>query len=617
MIGRTVSQYRIVEELGRGGMGVAYLGRDVRLRRPVVLKFLAARLGSEEHARRRFEREARAASSLDHPHICTIYEIDETEDGQQFIAMAYYPGESLEDRLLRGPLPAADAVELASQIASGLGRAHSRGLVHRDVKPGNILISDEGEAKILDFGLARIAGEGGESGELPVGTPAYMAPEQLRGEPVDERSDQWALGALVYEMLVGEPPFTGDKLPALMHAVVSAEAEPPSEVTSSVPPALDPVVMRALSKDPEARHGDVETFARELRRAFGLSSATFGGLPEGPPPPKPSPWRSLAWLGAGALGATLLATALWTLRRPETVPPPVPSIVRTQPLARESGLETAPAWGPGGRLLAYGSDQDGNMDVWLRQRSSGTTRNLTGDHPGFDGNPVISPDGERVAFVSDRGGGGIYSISVLGGPAVEIAPVRLLPSTEARIWIPSLAFSPDGSVLAHSGTFLDPGLFLVDAEGGEPRRIELVDDGSATQPSWSPDGGRLAYASVTGTGTSVASLWTLPVAGGTPTRLTRGTSLDIQPVWSSEGDRIYFLSDRGGSSDVWWLEVDADGAPASEPRALTSGIGIGGFALSGDVGLLGDLRVGQAPPVTGQGEAADADAGGEGPGLGS
>lgn len=258
MIGRTVSHYKITGEIGAGGMGVVYEAEDMKLKRTVALKFLPPELTRDSAARKRFVQEARAASALDHHNICTIHEVDES-DGHVFIVMARYQGETLKNRIARGPLEIADALDIASQIAAGLGKAHATGIVHRDIKPGNIFITDDGVVKILDFGLARLAGETRltKTGTT-VGTVMYMSPEQATGGAVDARSDVWSIGAVLYEMLTGRAPFVGDADPAVVYQIVNVDPTPITSIRGEVPLGIENVVDRALVRDPSKRYASAD-----------------------------------------------------------------------------------------------------------------------------------------------------------------------------------------------------------------------------------------------------------------------------------------------------------------------------------------------------------------------
>ncbi|HEY5133745.1 MAG TPA: serine/threonine-protein kinase, partial [Candidatus Krumholzibacteriaceae bacterium] len=259
MIGKTVSHYRILEKLGQGGMGVVYKAEDTKLKRTVALKFLPSELTRGADAKARFIQEAQAACALDHPDICTIYEIDETGDGQLFIAMALYEGETLKQKIERGPLAIEEAVEIAMRVAQGLGRAHEAGIVHRDIKPGNIMITDRGDVKIVDFGLAKLAGQAKltKTGST-LGTAAYMSPEQARGEEVDRRTDIWSLGVVLYEMLTGQLPFKGEHEAALLYAIVHEKPEALSSLRSDAPAPLSSLISKVLQKDRALRYQTAE-----------------------------------------------------------------------------------------------------------------------------------------------------------------------------------------------------------------------------------------------------------------------------------------------------------------------------------------------------------------------
>jgi serine/threonine protein kinase/Tfp pilus assembly protein PilF len=276
--GSSLGPYRITAELGHGGMGVVYTAQDPRLKRQVAIKLLPPDLTRDETAKQRFLQEAQAASALDHPNICTIFEINETEDGQLYLVMAHYEGETLKERIERGALPVDDSVDIATQVGRGLAEAHGAGIVHRDIKPANLLIATGGTVKILDFGLAKLAGAEGvtQTGSV-VGTVAYMSPEQARGEEVDHRTDIWSLGVVLHEMLSGQPPFRGDNLLTLSHAI---QQEPPPVLAgdSSSPSS---VVVRSLDKSQSQRYQAVTDLLAELQgaRAPGTQATSQPDVP--------------------------------------------------------------------------------------------------------------------------------------------------------------------------------------------------------------------------------------------------------------------------------------------------------------------------------------------------
>ena len=258
MVGTNVSHYRVLQQLGAGGMGVVYLAEDERLHRKVALKFLPPAVAADSHARARFAREAQAASTLDHPNIATIYEIGDW-DGQPFIAMAYYEGQTLKARLDAGPMAFKDVAAIVSDVAAGLSAAHGAGIVHRDLKPANIFLPVQGPAKILDFGLAKIVADDQATATrmttsgTTVGTVAYMAPEQAQGQEVDQRADVWALGVILYEMLTGRLPFKADNAPATLLAITTRNPEAVKSLRPEVPPELEDVVGRTLQRNPAQR----------------------------------------------------------------------------------------------------------------------------------------------------------------------------------------------------------------------------------------------------------------------------------------------------------------------------------------------------------------------------
>jgi serine/threonine protein kinase len=275
LLGKTIHHYRILEKLGSGGMGAVYKAQDTKLNRFVAIKFLLPHLSQEEELKKRFIHEAQAASAMDHPNICSIYEINETEEGQMFIAMAYYEGKSLKEKIKQGPLAVDEAVHIASQIAQGLQKAHTKDIVHRDIKSANVLITEDGQVKLVDFGLAKLAGRTTLTSEgTTLGTVAYMSPEQACCEEVDHRTDIWSMGVMLYEMLAGQLPFKGDYEQAIIYSITNEEPVPITDIQTEVPVALGQVVSKALEKNPGNRYQQMEELITDLR------SISEGIIPE-------------------------------------------------------------------------------------------------------------------------------------------------------------------------------------------------------------------------------------------------------------------------------------------------------------------------------------------------
>ncbi len=281
MIGKKISHYQIVEKLGEGGMGVVYKARDTKLDRFVALKFLQTILPATTQDTVRFFHEAKAASSVDHPNICTVYDFDETPEGQTFIVMAYYEGKTLKERLGEGPLPPAEAVTIAMAIADGLAAAHHKGIVHRDIKSSNVLLTETGQVKIMDFGLAKLRGQPQITNKgTPLGTVAYMSPEQARGEEVDHRTDIWSLGVVLYEMLTGVLPFRSEYDQAMIYSILHEEPVPVGELNPAIGQGFTRIISRALSKDPAERYQSIPALRTDLTSAGdGSAGVQSGDIP--------------------------------------------------------------------------------------------------------------------------------------------------------------------------------------------------------------------------------------------------------------------------------------------------------------------------------------------------
>jgi tetratricopeptide (TPR) repeat protein len=338
-IGHCVGHYRLVGILGSGGMGTVYRAHDTRLERVVALKFLPPHLSTQPEARERLLMEARAVAALDHPNVCSIHEIGDTADGRPFIAMACYEGETLKERLSRGPLAPAEAVERAVQLARGLGAAHARGIVHRDVKPGNIMLCADGTVRLLDFGLAKVTDVSLTGPGVTPGTVAYMSPEQARGDPVDPLTDLWSLGVVLYEMLSGVRPFRGGNDRAVIQAILHEQPEPLPGPLRDAAPSLPRIMARLLRKTPEERYQSADELLSELTRG-----APAGGV-EGVIGWVRARRRALAVSGVGLLAAVALLSLLRPVRPSGALTPPADPTSRPPAIAvlpftvRGPGLE--------------------------------------------------------------------------------------------------------------------------------------------------------------------------------------------------------------------------------------------------------------------------------------
>jgi serine/threonine protein kinase/tetratricopeptide (TPR) repeat protein len=324
MIGQTVSHYKIIEKLGEGGMGVVYKAEDTRLKRTVALKFLPPELTGDKDTKARFVHEAQAASALDHPNICTIHEIDETEDGRMFICMACYEGETLKELVSRSPLELGKAIVLTKRVAAGLAQAHGQGIIHRDLKPANIFVTRDDQVKVVDFGLAKLVGRTKltKTGKT-TGTVAYMSPEQARGEEVDQRTDIWSLGVTLYEMVTGQVPFKSDYDEAVVYSILNESADPVTGRRTGVPMELERIITKCLEKDPGERYqttADLIADLRHLQKTMGAQTDTVVRDTDSSQKAR-SPWR-WAWL----IGLVIIFASVAGIVSRFRAPPDTPSV---------------------------------------------------------------------------------------------------------------------------------------------------------------------------------------------------------------------------------------------------------------------------------------------------
>jgi len=488
--GSRLGPYEIAAAIGSGGMGEVYRATDSRLGREVAIKILPREMATDPDRRRRFELESRAASALNHANIVAVYDAG-LHDGVPFLVTELLEGQSLTARLAQGPLPVRKALECGVQAARGLAVAHARGIVHRDLKPANLFLTAQGQIKILDFGLAKLspAGKGlvaSKAGAAPttpglvLGTVGYMSPEQVRGEEVDARSDQFSLGCVLYELLAGTPPFRRPTMAQTMAAVLESEPTPLTEASQGrVPRPVAWIVERCLAKDPHDRYSSTADLARDLELA--LSRLSELSLPAA----AVSHRRWLPWLRAAALLAAFLAVgaaAIWWARRE---PPAIPAVR----YLTYAGRDSSPAAAPDGRTVAFSSNRDGRRRIWLKQLSTGSEAPLTA---GEDDHPRFSPDGSMVLFARDEDGRvSLYRVPSVGGEARRVVDDAVYGD-----------FSPDGRQIAFvrarsdaSGVTTTVG--LASADGGSPRALATLPSGpfvgsAFVLPRWSPDGRYLA-----------------------------------------------------------------------------------------------------------------------------
>ena len=417
-------------------MGTVYKAEDLKLDGFVALKFLAPHLVQDEEGSRRFIREAKAAAALEHANICTVYEIDEA-DGRTFIAMAFIEGDSLETRIEAGPVRLKDALDIATQTAQGLQAAHEKGVVHRDIKPANLMITGAGSQQlvtIMDFGLAQLAGGSKiTKPESRLGTVAYMSPEQTEGETVDQRTDIWALGVVLYEMISGQLPFKGHYDKAILYSVLNEDPEPLSALRTGVPKELERIANKALAKNPESRYPHIDDMLvdlRELEKQTELGTRDARRAQPASKPASRAPWYIA---GAAVVIAVILGISAWMgLLGPANEADDAPAEpLQAVPLTSYPGSEFSSSFSPDGNQVAFcwdGENQD-NLDIYVKMIGSETPLRLTTD-PARDFSPAWSADGRTIAFLRGmpRQKAAVLLMPAIGGPERLVAEISEPPA---------------------------------------------------------------------------------------------------------------------------------------------------------------------------------------------
>jgi Tol biopolymer transport system component/serine/threonine protein kinase len=599
MIGKRLGQYEIVEEIGRGGMAVVYKAWQPALERHVALKVLPDYFRHDPQFLARFQREARAAAGLSHPNIIAIHDVGE-QDGVHYIAMEWVDGGSLRARLAFGPLSLEESQRVLAQTADALDCAHRHGLIHRDIKPGNILFTGDGRVKVADFGIAHAA-DGTQltrSGVI-LGTPEYMAPEQAQGIPVDHRLDLYALGVVLYQMLTGRVPFRGTTPHAALHAVIYDSPPPPRALNPELPAAVETVVLKALAKQPQDRFQTGASMVEAFQRARSGVSIPIPPPSEPPARLAPAPWLRPRYLALAIAGVAVLlvgavalllvpsgseraaaaaasvqaatatelalsgrdgtATAAATHRAQPAVPPsasPTISPATHTPTPSADSTKMRPTDTPG-PTATYTLAPTGSPEPTVPPpTATRTPRPTETPEPTLPPpSPTASVGGNRVGFVSDRTGNDeIFVVNVDGSGLTQ------LTDNPAADWGPD--WSLDGRRIAFASERAGNWeIYTMDAGGGGVTRVTDHPEYDST-PSWSPNGRRIAFMSERD---GNLEIYVVDTSSGVVTRLTNDPSVDALPSWSPAGGLIAFQSGRSGNDEVHVMNPDG-----SDVRNLTN-----------------------------------------------
>jgi Tol biopolymer transport system component/serine/threonine protein kinase len=572
-----VAHYRVLEIVGGGGMGVVYKAEDIKLGRRVALKFMPDELAGDSAVIQRFEREARTASALNHPNICTIHAVEE-HGGRPFIVMEFLEGRTLQEIIFaREPAHLSTLVEISIQIAAGLSAAHQKGIIHRDIKPANIFVTDQGLAKILDFGVAKL--HDFESSEIPsrqfvqpewnplstltragitIGTAAYMSPEQVRGETVDARTDLFSFGLVLYEMATGRRAFPGDTALVLRHAILNQVPAPVRSVNPQIPIELEAVIHRAIQKDRTERYQTASEVQTDLERLnIWTNDAAVQPKQDAVPPRAVNSRKSPSVLAVTGVAVLVVAIAVgFWLYFPNAHP-----AAKTVPFTSYEGFEVTPAFSPDGKRVAFAWDGEkrDNFDIYVKAMDDARPLRLT-SNPAHEFGPAWSPDGRHIAFyriVNDHAE--IWMKPASGGAERKLGDATLTDSTYS-----GLSWSPDGKRLvlpdrATAGSSL--GLFLLSIETGEKQRLtsppsEYIGD---LRPRFSSDGKMVAFVRAiydTKNAIYLLAVDTEARALGEPRKLIPDQPTGVGGLdWTADDRHIVFSVTQPAGANLWIVPV--------------------------------------------------------------
>ena len=570
LAGSRLGPYVVGKAIGAGGMGTVYEAHDTRLDRKVALKILPPAFTGDPERVSRFRQEARAVSLLNHPNIVSIFDA-ELDSDRYFIATELVEGESLGQMAARGPLEPKRLLEIAVQICSALEAAHEAGIVHRDIKPDNVMVRPDGIVKVLDFGLAKLL----EPAQRPVsdlrtrpgsiaGTVQYLSPEQVLGETVGPRSDIFSAGVVLYELAAGMRPFDGPTDGAIFTNIVNKPPVRPLEAGKAIDPELEAIILRALEKDPDLRFQTAADLRAALKRLLRNSTASMERLaPEIARSAARSQRLPMAVIGWAAV-AILVGAVGWWIGAASKRPPMLP--LHFQRITDAPGEESFPCLLPDGKQFIYASSARGKWDIYLQRTGGEKAINLTAESPADDTEPSLSADGRKIAFRSEREGGGLFVMEATGENPRRISQQGYLPA-----WAPdgkSIVYADNDFVVPSSRRGAASRLHILDLASGRQRQLATED---AIQPNWSPHGYRIAFWGLSADAGMERDIFTVGTDSGGIVQVTKDPALDWNPVWSPSGDYLYFLSDRGGAMNLWRVRIDErSGKTRGEPEPVTT-----------------------------------------------